>query len=342
MRGAWLARGGGFLSAKEVHEGVCYVDGERSMESRPYTAHEKPALVPEKPAAFTGIDEKYFLAALAPKEPNPAARCQLSSEGPTKLTATLAVPMTAHDGGSRAAFDLYLGPKQADRLQAFGHGADVAIYNGSIAKAGKLLMPILRFFHGLVGNWGIAIILLTLLVKLLTLPLANRQMDSMEKMKTLGPKMEEIKRKYEGQPEKQNAETMKLYSEHGVSPLGCAVPMLVQMPIWFALYSTLQNSYELYNEPFFGWIHDLTTRDPFYVLPLLMIVSMVATQLLTPQTTEQKPEMKMMTYGMPLMFGFMMAAYPAGLVLYIFTNNLLSIGHSFWFRRRVAARAAAV
>jgi YidC/Oxa1 family membrane protein insertase len=328
---------GGFLSSGELHEAVCYLDGARSMEARGYQAHEDVPVAPEKTAAFVGQDEKYFLAAMAPRMAAPEARCALGSDGPTKMTATLTVPMAAGAGGAGAAFDLFLGPKASDQLEAFGHGAEVAIYNGSIAKAGKLLMPILKFFQGLTANWGLAIILLTVLVKLLTLPLANRQMESMEKMKLLGPKMEEIKKRYDGDPQRQNAETMRLYQEHGVSPIGCAVPMLVQMPIWWALYSTLQNSYELYNEPFFGWIHDLTVKDPFFVLPVLMTGSMVVTQLLTPQQTQQAPEMKAMTYAMPLMFGFMMAAYPAGLVLYIFTNNLLSIAHSWWYRRKVAA-----
>jgi YidC/Oxa1 family membrane protein insertase len=156
-------------------------------------------------------------------------------------------------------------------------------------------------------------------------------------MKALGPKMEAIKKQFDGDPQRQNVETMKLYKEHNISPIGCAVPMLVQMPIWWALYATLQNSYELYNEPFFGWVHDLTVHDPFYVLPVLMTASMLLTQLLTPQTSPQAEQMKAMTYGMPVFFGFMMMSLPAGLVLYIFTNNLLSIGHSLWFRRRTAA-----
>jgi len=329
----------GMFSQGEVHRAACFFAGDRSMETRLYgTEGEAPSSF-DRSAAFAALDEKFFLAAMAPRQGE--ARCVLSAPTATSLEAALTVPLASSAGGATAAFDLYLGPKETGRLQAFGHGADVSIYDGSIAKAGKLLLPVLKAFHAAVGNWGLAIILLTLLVKALTFPLAQRQMVSMEKMKALGPKMEAIKKQFDGDPQRQNVETMKLYKEHDISPIGCAVPMLVQMPIWWALYSTLQNSYELYNEPFLFWVHDLTVHDPFYVLPVLMTASMLLTQILTPQTSPQAEQMKAMTYGMPVFFGFMMMSLPAGLVLYIFTNNLLSIGHSLWFRRRAAAASPA-
>lgn len=335
--GGWLS---GMFSRSEIHQAVCLLAGERSMTKRGYKNND-PELAPPEPAMFAGVDEKFFLAAIAPAAaaPNaPAARCGLSGGEPTEIQGALMLPVAVPVGApGTAAFDLYLGPKSTELLQKWGHGADVSIYDGSIAKAGKLLLPVLKFFHELVSNWGVAIILLTLLVKLVTFPLAHRQMKSMEQMKQLGPKLEEIKKKHDGDPQKQNTETMRLYKEHNVSPIGCAVPMLVQMPIWWALYATLQNSYELYNEPFLtGWIGDLTSHDPFYILPVLMTVTMVLTQVLTPQTSPQAQNMKAMTYGMPVFFGFMMMALPAGLVLYIFTNNLLSIGQSLWFRKAVA------
>ena len=328
----------GLFSQGEVHQAACFFDGDRSMETRLYGTEDKPALTFDRSAAFAALDEKFFLAALAPRQG--PAKCVLTAPSAQSLEAALSVPLTSSGAGSTAAFDLYLGPKETGRLQAFGHEADVAIYNGSIAKAGKLLLPVLKAFHTATRNWGLAIILLTLLVKALTFPLAQKQMTSMEKMKALGPKLEAMKKQFEGDPQRQQVETMKLYKEHDISPVGCAVPMLVQMPIWWALYATLQNSFELFNEPFLFWIHDLTAADPFYVLPVLMTASMLITQRLTPQTSPQAEQMKTMTYAMPVMFGFMMMSLPAGLVLYIFTNNLLSISHSLWFRRRQAARGS--
>jgi YidC/Oxa1 family membrane protein insertase len=330
----------GMFSSGEVHQAECHLTGERSMEVRHYGTNEDPPLAPAQPASFAAADQKYFIAAIAPAS-SAQARCNVTAPSPTTLVPSLEVPASVEGGVARASFDLYLGPKRADLLEAFGHGAEVSVYDGSIAKAGKLLLPVLQFFRGLAGNWGVAIILLTILVKLVTFPLAQKQMVSMDKMRVLAPRMEEIKQKYDGDPQRQNLETMKLYRENDISPGGCAVPMLVQMPIWWALYSTLQNSYDLYNEPFFGWIRDLTAQDPYYVLPVLMTATMLLTTVLTPQTSPQAQQMKGMTYGMPVFFGFLMMGLPSGLVLYIFTNNLLSIAHSLWFRRTQAAKGAA-
>jgi YidC/Oxa1 family membrane protein insertase len=176
-----------------------------------------------------------------------------------------------------------------------------------------------------------------MIVKGATLPLTHKQMQSMEKTKQLNPLIEKIKQKYAGDQERINAETMKLFKEQKHQPLAGCLPMLVQMPVWFALYSTLSTSFELYKEPFIhGWINDLTARDPFYILPVAMTATMMLTQVLTPQAGPPNAQMKTMMYVMPVMFGFFMLSLPAGLVLYIFTNNLLSITQSLWFRRRVA------
>jgi YidC/Oxa1 family membrane protein insertase len=324
----------------EVHQAVCLPTGERSMKTKSYSEGKPPDLFPQAPH-FAGIDEKYFVAAVAPKAAQPAASCALAAPTDKELEASILQPVTLAAGTATgtAAFDVYLGPKETDLLQAAGHELDRTVDYGFFALICKVLLSVLKRFHDLAGNWGVAIILLTLLVKAITFPLSHRQMKSMEAMKQLGPKLEELKKKYETDQARLNVETMKLYKENNVSPIGCAVPMLVQMPVWFALYSTLQNSFDIYNEPFIrGWISDLTVHDPYYVTPVLMTLTMVATQVLTPQqTSPQAQQMKAMTYGMPVFFGFMMLSLPAGLVLYIFTNNLLSIGQSLWFRRRVAA-----
>ncbi len=334
-----------FATRAEIHQAACYLAGSRSMDTRDYGKVEAPKTFTSAPA-FAAIDEKYFLAAIAPQgglASAPGATCTLASPKPNELVASYSRALEVPAGGSGSAqFDLFLGPKATGLLHAWGHGSDVSVYNGSIAKVGKLLIPILRAFHHVANNWGVAIILLTVLVKVITLPLSHRQMKSMDQMKAIAPKLEAIKKKYEGNTQRINEETMKLYKEHNINPIGCAVPMLVQMPIWWALYETLGASYELYNEPFIhGWINDLTVMDPYYVLPILMTVTMFGTQLLTPQATPQQGQMKAMTYGMPIFFGFLMMALPAGLVLYIFTSNVLSILQSLWYRRRYPSPAPA-
>jgi YidC/Oxa1 family membrane protein insertase len=196
----------------------------------------------------------------------------------------------------------------------------------------------MKFFHGLVGNWGLAIILLTVVVKLVLLPLTYRSMVSMEQMKKLQPRIEELRKKYAEDRERQNLETMKLYQEAKVNPLGGCLPMLIQMPVWIALFTSLRNSFDIYGEPFFGPIWtDLTYKDPTYILPLALGVSMIITQKMQPQMMDAQ-QAKMMTWVLPVIFTFTLLQYPAGLSLYIFTNNVLSIAQQYGLRKWLARR----
>lgn len=329
--------GGGFFSfagTAEIHQAICHLQGAgRSLEILTYNDTRRE-LVPPGPPTFAGVDERYFLAAVAPVEGLAQPACVLGAPKPGLLSAGLRGQLDPPPGGSATAkFDAYLGPKDVDRLELAGHGLEASVDFGFFAVICRILLFVLQQLEKLVGNWGLAIVALTLVVKVLTLPLTNKQMHSMEAMRRLGPKIEEIKQKYAGDQQRIGLEQMKMYKEHNVQPLGGCLPLLVQMPVWFALYATLQTSYELYNAEFISpWIGDLTSKDPYYVLPILMTVTMVATQLLTPQTA-QNDQMKTVMYVMPVMFGVMMLSLPAGLVLYIFTNNVLSIAHSLWFRR---------
>jgi YidC/Oxa1 family membrane protein insertase len=192
---------------------------------------------------------------------------------------------------------------------------------------------VLKFFHGLTGNWGVAIILLTVGVKVVLLPLTHKSLVSAEAMKKLQPQMEQIRKKFADDKERQNMEMMKLYQEAKVNPLGGCLPLLFQLPIWAALFTTLRTSYDLYAEPFVNPIWaDLTYKDPTYLLPLALGITMIATQKLQPQMMDAT-QAKVMTYGMPIFFTAIMLNYPAGLALYIFTNNVLSIGQQYALRR---------
>jgi YidC/Oxa1 family membrane protein insertase len=202
----------------------------------------------------------------------------------------------------------------------------------------KLLVTIMKFFHGLSGNWGVAIILLTVLVKLLLLPLTHRSMVSMEAMKKLQPRVDEIRKKYADDRERQNTEMMKVYQENKVNPLGGCLPMVIQMPVWIALFATLRNSYDIYQEPFFGPVwRDLTYKDPTYLLPLALGVSMIITQRLQPQMGDPA-QAKIMTWFVPIIFTLTLFNYPAGLALYIFTNNVLSIAQQYGLRKWLAKK----
>ncbi len=294
---------------------------------------------------FVGIDQQYFLAAVWPKGAAVDGKCTLSAT-PTLRAADLALPLTVGPGESvTRSYGVFLGPKDEGVLLAVGRekglaeheaglhpGLEHSINYGMWAVICKALNFFLRFFHALLGNWGLAIILLTVMVKLVLLPLTHKSMVSAEAMKRLQPQMETIRQKFPDDRERQNVEMMKLYQEAKVNPLGGCLPLLVQLPIWGALFTTLRTSYELYGEPFYGVWSDLTSKDPTYLLPLALGVTMIVTQRLQPQMMD-KSQVFLMTWVMPVFFTAIMMNYPAGLSLYIFTNNILSIVQQFALRK---------
>ncbi|MDP3237530.1 MAG: membrane protein insertase YidC [Myxococcales bacterium] len=298
--------------------------------------------------AYVGIDQQYFLTALWPTGGSTEGRCLLHTTT-TERRVQLVVPITVPPNASVSkSFGSYLGPKDLEMLQMVGAPAGVAPSNGTVESAVGLdgtvdfgmwavickgLLFFLRFFHGVFGNWGIAIILLTVMVKVALLPLTHRAMVSAEAMKKLQPEMEKIKAKFPDDREKQQVEQMRLYQEAKVNPLGGCLPLLVQLPIWAALFTTLRTSYELYGEPFFGVWGDLTYKDPTYLLPLALGVTMIVTQRLQPQMMTDPSQAFLITWVMPIFFTAIMLSYPAGLALYIFTNNLLSIAQQFALRK---------
>lgn len=298
--------------------------------------------------AYVGIDQQYFLTALWPKGGATEGRCLLHTTN-TERRIQLALPITvAANGSVTKEFGAYLGPKDLEMLQTVGAPAGTAAAGAPTASAVgldgtvdfgmwavicKALLFFLRFFHNLLGNWGAAIILLTVMVKVALLPLTHRAMVSAESMKKLQPEMEKIKAKYPDDREKQQLEQMRLYQEAKVNPLGGCLPLLVQLPIWAALFTTLRTSYELYGEPFFGVWGDLTYKDPTYLLPLALGITMIVTQRLQPQMMTDPSQAFLITWVMPIFFTVIMLNYPAGLALYIFTNNLLSIAQQFALRK---------
>jgi YidC/Oxa1 family membrane protein insertase len=176
-------------------------------------------------------------------------------------------------------------------------------------------------------------------VKALLFPLTAKSVRSMNEMRKLQPEIEKLKAKYGNDREKLNMATMQLYQQHKVNPLGGCLPMLLQLPIWFALYATLQTSVELYREGFL-WMHDLTRHDPYYIFPVAMGISSYLMQRISPQPADNA-QAKMMLYFMPVFFTFLMLWVPGGLTLYIFVNNVLSIGQQQYMMKRQAAAAPA-
>lgn len=305
--------------------------GEKTERFTSEKAEEKlPGAV-----SWAGLEHFYFVTVALPERPT--GEC-VFRRGPAAgaLGAALRIPS---DQMGDMALTLYAGPKQQEHLRAVARGLEEAIDYGPVTRYfaffAVILMKLLHWFQGFAHSWGIAIILLTVTVKVVLLPLTVKSMQSMAEMRKLQPEIEKLRELHKDDKEKLNLAVMKMYQEHKVNPLGGCLPMLLQMPVFFALWGALQTSVELYREPFL-WIHDLSIHDPIYVLPLIMGGSMFAMQKLSPQPADST-QAKMLLYFMPVFFTFIMFQLPAGLALYSVVNNLLSIAQQQALMRKMGA-----
>ena len=234
-------------------------------------------------------------------------------------------------------YRIYLGPKEASVLTSLGSNLDRLLSYGFFNIIAQPLMLFLNWIYSYIGNYGIAIIILTTLIKMVFWPLSAKSYKSMQRMKELQPKMARLKERHGADKERLNMEVMQLYKTHKVNPLGGCLPMVVQIPFFFALYKILLGSIELRHAPFMLWITDLSAKDPYYITPLLMGASMFLQQRMTPTTGGNETQMKMMMYGMPIIFTFMFLNFPSGLVVYWLVNNLLSVAQQGMMLRQAKA-----
>ena len=202
------------------------------------------------------------------------------------------------------------------------------------------LFWVLQFFHGWLGNWGLAVIFLTVSIKLMFYPLSAASYRSMAKMKLVTPRLTKIREQYANDKMKQNQAMMDLYKEEKINPLGGCLPVVVQIPVFISLYWVLLASVELRHAPFYGWITDLASADPYYILPALMMGSMVLQTKMSPVPPD--PVQAKVMQIMPLVFGVMFFVFPAGLVLYWLVNNVLSIAQQWQITRMVEGQKVAV
>ena len=219
--------------------------------------------------------------------------------------------------------NIFIGPKQKEILVNTDPRLKDTLDYGFFSWIAHPIMDLVKFLYRYVGNWGVAIILMTLLVRLLLLPFNIMSYRSMKKLQKLQPRIKELKEKYKEDKENLNKATMQLMKEDGANPLGGCLPMLLQIPVFFALFKVLGNAIEFYQAPFFLWITDLSEPDPYFVLPLLMAVSMILHQMVSPTTVE--PHVKKMLLIVAVIFSLLMIFYPSGLALYIFVGSLFSI-----------------
>jgi YidC/Oxa1 family membrane protein insertase len=242
------------------------------------------------------------------------------------------VPMTID-------YDFYAGPKLLANLKAVDPAAAKVVDFGMFSIIAEPILDLMKLFYNWFKNWGVAIIVLTLLVRGITYPFTYMSYKSMKAMQKIQPEIARLKEIYKNDNQRLNVEMMKLMKDNKVNPMGGCLPMILQLPIFWALYQVLQNSIELYHSPFVLWITDLSMKDPYYVLPVLMGVTMFAQQKMTP--TAMDPSQAKIMMIMPIFFSFLMANLPAGLTLYIFVSTLFGIFQQLFMMkdRRMAQQA---
>ena len=287
----------------------------------------------QKSLKWFAVDESYFAIAMNAAY---ASSCELRNDDGL-LKSTLNVPVTLKAGTtSTYEYDIYMGPKESKYLDYFGEDRNLPsiIDYGWMEVLAKPMAWILDKFHDWTGNWGIAIIILTLIVRILLWPVAQKSQLSMMRMSKIAPLMQEIQEKYKDDPATMQQKQLELYKTHKINPFGC-LPLLLQMPIFFALYRCIFVTGGLYHAPFVLWIQDLSAPDPFFILPILSVVLLILQQVLTPSTTKNLQQ-KIMMYSMPAIFGLMMLFLPSGLCLYMVVSSTFSMAQSFYVRRIIA------
>jgi YidC/Oxa1 family membrane protein insertase len=343
-------RGGGFFSGVSANlaSAVCYVNTK--VERKAIEKLDKDQIKDEDgkgTVSWIATDEKFFLLAAVPSaEPPPRDRfCRVASLGTDvgQVTVRFAERVVAPKAEVSYPFIVFAGPKVTDDLEAVrppvsaapgtppgtpvAAGPEINLEKAvdvSLAILSRPIVYLLNFFHRFAHNWGLSIVLLTLFIKLLTFYPTQKSLLSAKRMQKLAPKMAVIRKKYENDRQRQSVETMNLYKAHGVSPFGGCLPSLIQMPIWIALYSTLNYAVELYRAPFFAHIHDLTAKDPYYVTPIVMGGVMFAQMKMSPAGADPQQQ-AMMSVMMPIMFTGFSLFLPSGLAIYMLTSYMFGI-----------------
>jgi YidC/Oxa1 family membrane protein insertase len=298
---------------------------------------------------WAGIQDRYFAAAFLPPNGAPPGRIEVrywrdsqtvkDDEG--KETEEPVPQIQASTSAQPLALRVYVGPKDYDELKKLNPPLHSLVNFGWLEFIADPLFHGLKWIHNYIPNWGWAIVVLTLVINMLLFPLKYSGYKTSLKMQRVAPEIKQIQDKYKKysmrDPRKaeMNKEVMAVYSREGINPVGGCVPQLLQMPIWFALYRALQGTIEMRHAPWFGWIRDLSAKDPYYILPILMGLSMYLASKMTPMTStdpQQQAMMKFMPIGMAAMF--VVIPYPSGLAVYILTSGLVGVGQQWWLNRR--------
>lgn len=292
----------------------------------------------ENSPIWAGIDNRYFLAAMVEGSLTDTKPYGSEEKINGDKTPSLSVPFgnIILRAGEEYTFEtgFYFGPKDYKFLQEVGYGLDRSVDFGFFAPLAKIADSMLGYFYKLTGNYGVAIVIISIIVQLLLSPLTYKSYKTMAVMKKMQPEMKSIQDRYKSDPQRMNQEMMLLYKKYGTNPLSGCLPMMLQIPVFFALFTALRNSWALHGAPFIFWIKDLSAKDPYYILPIVMGGIMFLQQALSPQTSD--PTQATMMKWMPIIFTFMFLAFPSGLVIYWLINSLWGFAQNMYLQKKMA------
>lgn len=281
---------------------------------------------------WVALLQHYFFTGWVPQK-DQAANYALQTRGRVHAIAATGPEFTVAPGAKDSTeATLWVGPKLPDRLQQTAPGLDLTLDYGIFTLIAEPIHWTLRWLHAVTGNWGWAIVLLVVIIKLLMYPLSAAQYKSMAKMRKFQPRLQQLKERYGEDKQKLQMATFELYKKEKINPAGGCLPILIQMPVFLALYWVLLESVELRQAPWMLWIQDLTARDPYFILPVINAAVMWYTQKLTPMTGMDPMQQRIFQF-MPLVFGVMFALFPSGLVLYWVTNGAIGLIQQIWMMR---------
>ena len=322
-----------------TYTGSVYYNEEVKYEKVDFDDMEDAQLKVESLGGWIAMIHHYFLSSWIPnqEETNLVYTIANTKRSPSTYTIGLRSGNQVVEPGSNGEFSsqLFVGPKIVKRLEEISPGLDLTVDYGVLTFISKPLYWLLAWYHSFVGNWGLAIILLTFTVKAVFYKLSETSYRSMAKMRKVAPRLKTLKERYGDDRQKMNQAMMELYKTEKINPMGGCLPILVQIPVFIALYWALLESVDLRQAPFIFWIKDLSVMDPFYVLPIVMGISMVIQQRLNPPPPDPIQAKVMM--ALPFVFTIFFAFFPSGLVLYWVVNNTLSIAQQYVITKRIEA-----
>lgn len=302
-----------------------------------HIAENKAKFTKNADNGWLAMVQHYFVSAWVPKDKTPREFYMRKLDGANVFQAgvIVSIPEIARGAKSDTSVTLYAGPQEQSALKQVAPGLDLVVDYGWLTVVAAPIFWALEAIHKIVGNWGWAIVVLTVILKAIFFPLSAASYKSMAKMKKLTPRLTHLKERYGDDKQRLNQEMMKMYQTEKVNPLGGCLPILIQIPVFISLYWVLLGAVEMRDAPWILWIKDLASADPYYILPVIMMVSMFVQTKLNP--TPPDPIQAKVMMAMPLIFGFMFFWFPAGLVLYWVVNNVLSIAQQWQITRLIDA-----